>query len=412
MSELARTDPEIADVLEKERLRQLNGLELIASENIVSRAVLEAQGSIMTNKYAEGYPGKRYYGGCEFYDVAENLARERLKKLFGAEHANVQPHSGTQANMAAYFSVMKPGGTLMSMSLSQGGHLSHGSPVNFSGQLFRIVPYGVDLETEVLDYGVIEAIARKEKPNVIVCGASAYPRTIDFKAFMEIAEAVGAYCIADIAHIAGLCATGVHPTSVNVTHITTTTTHKTLRGPRGGAIMCGKEFAQAVDKAVFPGMQGGPLMHTIAAKAVCFKEALRPQFTDYNRQIVKNCQVLAETLIDGGLRLVSGGTDNHLLLIDLSKQGITGLEAENALGCAGITVNKNTIPRETRSPFVTSGLRIGTPAVTSRGMKEAEMRFVGDKIVHVIRNIKDDAVIARVKGEVVAMASRFPIFPE
>ena len=412
MSELARTDPEIADVLEKERLRQLNGLELIASENIVSRAVLEAQGSIMTNKYAEGYPGKRYYGGCEYYDVAENLARDRLKQLFGAEHANVQPHSGTQANMAAYFSVMKPGGTLMSMSLSQGGHLSHGSPVNFSGQLFRIVPYGVDLETEVLDYGVIEAIARKEKPNVIVCGASAYPRTIDFKAFMEIAEAVGAYCIADIAHIAGLCATGVHPTSVNVTHITTTTTHKTLRGPRGGAIMCGKEFAQAVDKAVFPGMQGGPLMHTIAAKAVCFKEALWPQFTDYNRQIVKNCRVLADTLTDGGLRLVSGGTDNHLLLIDLSKQGITGLEAENALGCAGITVNKNTIPRETRSPFVTSGLRIGTPAVTSRGMKEPEMRFVGEKIVQVIRNIKDDAVIARVKGEVVAMASRFPIYPE
>jgi len=412
MSELARTDPEIADVLEKERLRQLNGLELIASENIVSRAVLEAQGSIMTNKYAEGYPGKRYYGGCEFYDVAENLARERLKSLFGAEHANVQPHSGTQANMAAYFSVMKPGGTLMSMSLSQGGHLSHGSPVNFSGQLFRIVPYGVDLETEVLDYGVIEAIARKEKPNVIVCGASAYPRTIDFKAFMEIAEAVGAYCIADIAHIAGLCATGVHPTSVNVTHITTTTTHKTLRGPRGGAIMCGKEFAQAVDKAVFPGMQGGPLMHTIAAKAVCFKEALRPQFTDYNRQIVKNCRVLADTLTDGGLRLVSGGTDNHLLLIDLSKQGITGLEAENALGCAGITVNKNTIPRETRSPFVTSGLRIGTPAVTSRGMKEAEMCFVGEKIVQVIRKIKDGAEIARVKGEVVAMASRFPIYPE
>ena len=412
MSELARTDPEIADVLEKERLRQLNGLELIASENIVSRAVLEAQGSIMTNKYAEGYPGKRYYGGCEFYDVAENLARDRLKKLFGAEHANVQPHSGTQANMAAYFSVMKPGGTLMSMSLSQGGHLSHGSPVNFSGQLFRIVPYGVDLETEVLDYGVIEAIARKEKPNVIVCGASAYPRTIDFKAFMEIAESVGAYCIADIAHIAGLCATGVHPTSVNVTHFTTTTTHKTLRGPRGGAIMCGKEFAQAVDKAVFPGMQGGPLMHTIAAKAVCFKEALRPQFTDYNRQIVKNCRVLAEALIDGGLRLVSGGTDNHLLLIDLSKQGLTGLEAENALGCAGITVNKNTIPRETRSPFVTSGLRIGTPAVTSRGMKEAEMRFIGEKIVQVIHNIKDDAVIARVKGEVVAMASRFPIYPE
>ena len=412
MYELATTDPEVADLLEKEHLRQLNGLELIASENIVSRAVLEAQGSIMTNKYAEGYPGKRYYGGCEYYDVVEDLARDRLKQLFGAEHANVQPHSGTQANMAAYFACMKPGGTLMSMSLSQGGHLSHGSPVNFSGQLFRIVPYGVDLETETLDMGVVEEIARKEKPKVIVCGASAYPRTIDFRAFREIADAVGAYCVADIAHIAGLCATGVHPTSVNVTHLTTTTTHKTLRGPRGGAIMCGKEFAQAVDKAVFPGMQGGPLMHTIAAKAVCFREALRPQFTDYNRQIVKNCKTIARVLMDGGLRLVSGGTDNHLLLIDLSDKGITGLEAENALGCAGITVNKNTIPRETRSPFITSGLRIGTPAVTSRGMKEAEMRFVGAKILQVLRDIKDDRAIARVKGEVVAMAGRFPIYPE
>ncbi|MDD1662249.1 MAG: serine hydroxymethyltransferase [Methanomicrobiales archaeon] len=412
MSMLARIDPEVADLLEKERLRQLNGLELIASENIVSKAVLEAQGSIMTNKYAEGYPGKRYYGGCEYYDVVEDLARDRLKKLFGAEHANVQPHSGTQANMASYFACMKPGGTLMSMSLSQGGHLSHGSPVNFSGQLFRIVPYGVDLETETLDYGVVEDIARKEKPNVIVCGASAYPRTIDFKVFREIADTVGAYCVADIAHIAGLCATGVHPSSVNVTHFTTTTTHKTLRGPRGGAIMCGKEFAQAVDKAVFPGMQGGPLMHTIAAKAVCFKEALRPQFTDYNRQIVKNCKVLARALMDGGLRLVSGGTDNHLLLIDLSDKGITGLEAEKALGLAGITVNKNTIPRETRSPFVTSGLRIGTPAVTSRGMKEPEMRFIAAKILQVLRDIKNEQEIARVKGEVVAMAGRFPIYPE
>ncbi len=411
MSELASIDPEVAELLEKERLRQLNGLELIASENIVSKAVLEAQGSIMTNKYAEGYPGKRYYGGCEYYDVVEDLARDRLKKLFGAEHANVQPHSGTQANMASYFACMKPGGTLMSMSLSQGGHLSHGSPVNFSGQLFRIVPYGVDLDTETLDYGVIEDIARKEKPNVIVCGASAYPRTIDFKAFRQIADAVDAKCVADIAHIAGLCATGVHPSSVNVTHITTTTTHKTLRGPRGGAILCGKEFAQVVDKAVFPGMQGGPLMHTIAAKAVCFQEALRPEFTDYNRQIVKNCRVLAQSLLDGGLRLVSGGTDNHLLLIDLSDRGLTGLEAENALGCAGITVNKNTIPRETRSPFVTSGLRIGTPAVTSRGMKEPEMRFIGAKILQVIRDTKDPAALARVKEEVVAMAGRFPIYP-
>jgi len=412
MSELARIDPEVAALLEQERLRQLNGLELIASENIVSRAVLEAQGSIMTNKYAEGYPGKRYYGGCEYYDVVEDLARERLKRLFGAEHANVQPHSGTQANMAAYFACMKPGGTLMSMSLSQGGHLSHGSPVNFSGQLFRIVPYGVDLETETLDMGVVEDIARREKPNVIVCGASAYPRTIDFRAFREIADAVGAKCVADIAHIAGLCATGVHPTSVGVAHLTTTTTHKTLRGPRGGAILCGKESAQAVDKAVFPGMQGGPLMHTIAAKAVCFQEALRPQFADYNRQIVKNCRVLAQALADGGLRLVSGGTDNHLLLIDLSDKGMTGLEAEKALGCAGITVNKNTIPRETRSPFVTSGLRIGTPAVTSRGMKEPEMRFIGAKILQVLSDPKDEKGIARVKEEVAAVAGRFPIYPE
>jgi glycine hydroxymethyltransferase len=284
--------------------------------------------------------------------------------------------------------------------------------VNFSGQLFRIVPYGVDLETETLDMGVVEDIARKERPKVIVCGASAYPRTIDFRAFREIADAVDAYCVADIAHIAGLCATGVHPTSVNVTHLTTTTTHKTLRGPRGGAIMCGKEFAQAVDKAVFPGMQGGPLMHTIAAKAVCFQEALRPQFADYNRQIVKNCRVLAQVLMDGGLRLVSGGTDNHLLLIDLSDKGITGLEAEKALGCAGITVNKNTIPRETRSPFVTSGLRIGTPAVTSRGMKEPEMRFIGAKILQVLKDIRNEQETVRVKGEVVAMAGRFPIYPE
>jgi glycine hydroxymethyltransferase len=405
-------DPEIAAILEKERLRQTNGLELIASENIVSRAVLETTGSIMTNKYAEGYPGKRYYGGCEFYDMAENLARDRLKQLFGAKHANVQPHSGTQANMAVYFSVMEMKDVLMSMSLSQGGHLSHGSPANFSGRLFTVKPYGVDPETEMLDYGQIGEIARKEKPKMIVCGASAYPRTIDFKAFAEIAESVGAYCMADIAHIAGMCATGVHPSPVNVVHFTTTTTHKTLRGPRGGAIMAEPDYAQAVDKAVFPGMQGGPLMHIIAAKAVCFKEALRPSFRDYNRQIVKNCRAVAATLMENGLRLVSGGTDNHLLLIDLTDLGITGIDAENALGRAGITVNKNTIPRETRSPFVTSGLRIGTPAVTSRGMKEEEMRFVGDRIAHVLKDIANTSRQAQVKAEVQALASKFPIYPE
>ena len=412
MSHLARVDPEIAEILEKERQRQTNGLELIASENIVSRAVLETTGSIMTNKYAEGYPGKRYYGGCEFYDMAENLARDRLKQLFGAKHANVQPHSGTQANMAVYFSVMEMKDTLMSMSLSQGGHLSHGSPANFSGRLFTVKPYGVDPTTEMLDYGQVEEIARKEKPKMIICGASAYPRTIDFKAFMEIAESVGAYCMADIAHIAGMCATGVHPSPVNVVHFTTTTTHKTLRGPRGGAIMAEPDSAQAVDKAVFPGMQGGPLMHIIAAKAVCFKEALRPSFRDYNRQIVKNCQTVAATLADNGLRLVSGGTDNHLLLIDLTDLGITGIDAENALGRAGITVNKNTIPRETRSPFVTSGLRIGTPAVTSRGMKEEEMGFIGDRIAYVLKDITDAARQTSVKEEVQAMASKFPIYPE
>ncbi|MDD1678212.1 MAG: serine hydroxymethyltransferase [Methanomicrobiales archaeon] len=413
MLNLKKTDPEIADLLEKEKQRQIQGLELIASENLVSKAVLEVMGSIFTNKYAEGYPGKRYYGGCEFYDVAEDLARERMKKLFGAEHANVQPHSGTQANMAIYFATMECGkDRMMSMSLSQGGHLSHGSPVSFSGKMYQVTQYGVDLETEMLDYGIVEELAKKVRPRLIVCGASAYPRRIDFKAFQEIADGVGAQCMADIAHIAGLCATGVHETSVGVVDFTTTTTHKTLRGPRGGAILCDKEYAQMVDKAVFPGMQGGPLMHTIAAKAVCLKEALQPSFTEYNRQIVKNAQKIADVLLDAGLRLVSGGTDNHLLLIDLSDRGITGLEAEIALGRAGITVNKNTIPRETRSPFVTSGLRIGTPAITTRGMKEAEMEQIGALIAQVLRDIHDEAVIRKVKDEVVALASRFPIYPE
>ncbi len=412
MSYLSKTDPEIADIIEKERLRQLNGLELIASENLVSYAVLEAMGSIMTNKYAEGYPGKRYYGGCEFHDMAENLARDRLKKLFGAEHANVQPHSGTQANMAVYFAFMKLGEKILSMKLNQGGHLSHGSPVSFTGKFYQVAQYGVDPKTEMLDYGAVEEMARKEKPQIIVCGASAYPRTIDFKAFQEIADGVGAYCMADIAHIAGLCASGIHPNSVGVVNFTTTTTHKTLRGPRGGAIMCNNEYAQAIDKAVFPGMQGGPLMNTIAAKAVCFEEALKPSFKEYSRQIVKNARVLAETLTDNGLRLVSGGTDNHLMLLDLTGQGITGLEAEVALGKAGITVNKNTIPNETKSPFVTSGLRIGTPAVTSRGMKEAEMRRIGAWIARVLKDIHNEAVIREVHADVTLMAGRFTLHPE
>jgi glycine hydroxymethyltransferase len=412
MSYLSKTDPAIADIIEKERLRQVNGLELIASENVVSRAVLEAMGSIMTNKYAEGYPGKRYYGGCEFHDMAENLARDRLKKLFGAEHANVQPHSGTQANMAVYFAYMKLGEKILSMKLNQGGHLSHGSPVSFTGKFYQVAQYGLDEKTEMLDYGAVAEMAKKEKPQIIVCGASAYPRTIDFKAFQEIADDVGAYCMADIAHIAGLIATGLHPTSVGVTNFTTTTTHKTLRGPRGGAIMCNADLGVAIDKAVFPGMQGGPLMHTITAKAVCFEEALRPSFREYNKQIIKNAKVLAETLMNNGLRLVSGGTDNHLMLLDLTNRGITGLEAETALGRAAITVNKNTIPNETKSPFVTSGLRIGTPAVTSRGMKEAEMRLIGSWIASVIKDIKNEQNIKDVHGKVEALSSRFTLYPE
>lgn len=412
MSYLAKTDPAIADIIEKERLRQVNGLELIASENVVSHAVLEAMGSIMTNKYAEGYPGKRYYGGCEFHDMAENLARDRLKKLFGAEHANVQAHSGTQANMAVYFAAIKLGDKILSMKLNQGGHLSHGSPVSFTGKFYQVAQYGVDPKTEMLDYGQVAEMAKKEKPQIIVCGASAYPRTIDFKAFQEIADDVGAVCLADIAHIAGLVATGLHPTSVGVVNYTTTTTHKTLRGPRGGAIMCNADLGVAIDKAVFPGMQGGPLMHTIAAKAVCFEEALRPSFKEYNKQIIKNAKVLSETLMANGLRLVSGGTDNHLMLLDLTEQGITGLEAETALGKAGITVNKNTIPNETKSPFVTSGLRVGTPAVTSRGMKETEMRLIGGWIASVIKDVKNEKNISDVRGKVEALASQFTLYPE
>lgn len=409
---LEKIDPEIAEIIEKEKNRQINGLELIASENLASQAVLEAMGSILTNKYAEGYPGKRYYGGCEFHDLAENLARDRVCSLFGAEHANVQPHSGSQANMAVYFSIIKPGDKILSMNLSQGGHLSHGSPVNFSGIIYEAHQYGVDLKTEMMDYGQISEMAKKIKPKVIVCGASAYPREIDFKAFAEIANDVDAYCVADIAHIAGLCAAGIHPSPVGQATFTTSTTHKTLRGPRGGFVLCNKEWAQPLDKAVFPGMQGGPLMHIIAAKAVCFKEASTKEFVKYANQVVKNAQVLAETLKGHGVRLVSGGTDNHLCLLDLTNFGLTGLEAEQALGRAGITVNKNTIPNETKSPFVTSGLRVGTPAVTSRGMKEGEMQMIGDWIAAVIKDIKNETLQAKICEDVKAMASQYPLYPD
>ncbi len=421
MSSLANFDPDVAAIIEKERLRQLNGLELIASENIVSKRVLEAMSSIMTNKYAEGYPGKRYYGGCEFHDMVENLARDRLCSLFGAEHANVQPHSGSQANQAVYFAYLNHKDRIMSQSLTQGGHLSHGSRVSITGRWYSIFHYGVDPETEMLDYAAIEEMARIVRPNLIICGASAYPREIDFKAFQEIAETVDARCMADIAHIAGLCATGHHNSPVGVVDVVTTTTHKTLRGPRGGAIMCSKEDAVTIDRSVFPGMQGGPLMHVIAAKAVCFKEAMQPSFTEYCGQIIRNTRAMAEVLADEGLDIVSGGSDNHLILLNLtglSTDGahLTGLEAENALGEAGITVNKNTIPREQLSPFVTSGLRIGTPVVTSRGMKEEEMRQIGHWIARVLKDVARDKnskkAIREVKEEVTALASKYPLYPE
>jgi glycine hydroxymethyltransferase len=412
MSYLQERDPDVSRIVQMEYERQVTGIEMIASENVVSRAVLEAAGSIMTNKYAEGYPGKRYYGGCEFHDQVENLARDRVCALFGAEYANVQPHSGSQANMAVYFTKLQPGQKILSMNLSQGGHLSHGSPVNFSGKIYNVSQYGVDLKTEQMDYGQIAEMAKQTKPDLIVCGASAYPRTIDFKAFQEISEDVGAVCVADIAHIAGLVAAGLHPTSVGVTDFTTSTTHKTLRGPRGGFVLCRKEDGQALDKSVFPGMQGGPLMHIIAAKAVCFFEASTPAFKEYAAQIIKNAQVLAETLKDGGLRLVSDGTDNHLCLLDLTNLGLTGLAAENALGEAGLTTNKNTIPNEQKSPFVTSGLRVGTPAITSRGMKEEEMRKIGAWIVAILKDIDNTSLKTKIRGEVLELASKYSLYPE
>ncbi len=406
---LKTIDPEIYEIMRHEVERQRNKLNLIASENYASRAVLQAQGSVMTNKYAEGYPGKRYYGGCEFVDMAENLAIERAKKLFGAEHINVQPHSGSQANMAVYLAVLKPGDTIMSMDLSHGGHLSHGSPVNFSGKLFNIVPYGVSKETKTIDYDALMEIAKKHKPKLIVSGASAYPRELDFKRFHEIADEVGAMLVADIAHIAGLVVAGIHCDPVPYADFVTTTTHKTLRGPRGGMIMCREEYAKEIDKSVFPGIQGGPLMHVIAAKAVAFREAMSREFNDYQKQIVKNAKKIANELAIRGNEIVSGGTDNHLMLVDLTPANITGKDAEAKLGEAGIILNKNTIPFETRSPFITSGIRIGTPAATTRGMKEKEMVIIADAIDVTIRNMDDADRIKEVKRDILELCNRFPI---
>ena len=405
-------DPEIASAIRDELERQRNGLELIAAENFTSPAVMEAYNNVMTNKYAEGYPGKRYYGGCTFVDVAENLARDRCRALFGAEHVNVQPHSGSQANMAVYLALLKPGDTVMGMALDHGGHLSHGSPVNFSGKIYNVVHYGVNRETEMLDYGEMLDIAKKCSPKMIVTGASAYPRTIDFAALREVADEVGAYLMADIAHIAGLVAARVHPSPIPHADVVTTTTHKTLRGPRGGVVMCRQEIAPAIDRAVFPGVQGGPLMHVIAAKAVAFKEALAPEFKVYQQQIVRNAAVIARTLLERDFELVSGGTDNHLMLVKLLKMPYSGKDAEAALERAGITLNKNTIPFDPTSPFITSGIRIGTPAVTTRGMKEPEMVQIAEMIASVLRNIGDEKVIARVKDEVAELCLKFPLYPE
>jgi glycine hydroxymethyltransferase len=406
---LKTIDPEIYEIMRHEIERQRNKLNLIASENYASRAVLQAQGSVMTNKYAEGYPGKRYYGGCEFVDAAESLAIERAKKLFKAEHVNVQPHSGSQANMAVYLAMLKCGDTIMSMDLSHGGHLSHGSPVNFSGKLFNIVPYGVSKETRTIDYDTLSGLARKHKPKLIVSGASAYPRELDFKRFREIADEADALLLADIAHIAGLVVAGIHSDPVPYADFVTTTTHKTLRGPRGGMIMCKSEYAKEIDKAVFPGIQGGPLMHVIAAKAVAFKEAMNKDFNDYQRQIVANAKKIASELLSRGNELVSGGTDNHLMLVDLTSSGITGKDAEARLGEAGIILNKNTIPFETKSPFITSGIRIGTPAVTTRGMKEKEMVTIAWAINEILQNMNDAEKSKEVKRTILDLCGQFPI---
>ncbi len=410
MSELERVDPQIYEAIERERQRQTYKLQLIASENVASEAVREAQASLMTNKYAEGYPGRRYYGGCEYVDVAETLARERAQKLFGADYVNVQPHSGTQANMAVYFAVLKPGDTICGMNLSHGGHLSHGSPVNFSGQMYKVVFYGVRRDTETIDYEELGRVAREHRPKLIIAGASAYPRIIDFEAFERIARSVEAYLVVDMAHIAGLIAAGVHPSPVPYADFITSTTHKTLRGPRGGLIFAKKDYAKLLNREVFPGIQGGPLMHVIAAKAVAFQEALQPEFAAYQRQIAANAARLAAVLQEGGYRLVSGGTDNHLILVDLTRQGVTGKEAEQALDAAGITVNKNGIPFDEKPPTITSGIRIGTPALTTRGMKEKEMEVVGRLICRVLERPGDEALLARVREEVREFCSGFPLF--
>ena len=412
MSILSQFDPEIAASIHHETERQEYNLELIASENFVSEAVMEAQGSLLTNKYAEGYPGKRYYGGCHHVDVVEQLAIDRAKELFGAEHANVQPHSGSQANMAVYFAACKPGDTILGMNLSHGGHLTHGSPVNFSGRFFNIVPYGVSPETQTIDYAEVERLASEHKPKMIVVGASAYPRIIDFAAFRAIADKVGAAVMVDMAHIAGLVAAGVHPSPIPHAEYVTTTTHKTLRGPRGGMILCREEFAKGINSQIFPGIQGGPLMHVIAAKAVAFKEALQPEFKTYQQQIVKNAKALSEALMARGFKLTSGGTDNHLMLVDFSGTDITGKAAEEALDKAGITVNKNTVPFETRSPFVTSGIRIGTPACTSHGLKETEMDQVAGFIADAVANIGDDQKLSAIMAQVNQLMKRFPLYAQ
>ena len=407
---LIQADPEVAAAIEHERLRQHEGLEMIASENFVSEGVLEAAGSVFTNKYAEGYPGRRYYGGCELTDVVENLARDRAKRIFGAEHANVQPHSGSQANAAAYMAVLQAGDTILGLDLAHGGHLTHGHKLSFSGKLYRTTFYGVRRDTEMIDYDELESIAEREKPKVIIGGGSAYPRFWDFARMRQIADKVGAVYIFDMAHIAGLVAGGVHSSPIPHAHITTTTTHKTLRGPRAGLILCGRDLAAAVDKAVFPGQQGGPLVHIVAAKAVAFGEVLRPEFKTYAAQVVANAKVLAEALQGEGYRIISGGTDNHLMLVDVFSKGMLGSEAELALGKAGITVNKNAIPFDTNPPLKPSGIRIGTPALTTRGMKEAEMRQIAKWITSALEHRNEDAALDRIRGEVAELANQFPLY--
>jgi len=407
---LAQSDPEVSAAVQHEVLRQHEGLEMIASENFVSQAVLEAAGSVFTNKYAEGYPGKRYYGGCEYADVVENLARDRAKQLFGADHANVQPHSGSQANAAAYMAIIQPGDTILGLDLAHGGHLTHGHKLNFSGKLYRVVSYGVRKDTEVIDYDELEQIAEREKPKMIIGGGSAYPRTFDFPRMRQIADKVGAFLVVDMAHFAGLVAAGVHPSPVPHAHIVTTTTHKTLRGPRAGLILCRQDLAAAVDRSVFPGQQGGPLVHIIAAKAVAFKEALQPEFKDYAKQIVSNAKALAESLMAEGYRVVSGGTDTHLMLVDVFVKGMFGSEAEKALGEAGITVNKNAIPFDVNPPMKPSGIRVGTPALTTRGMREEEMRVVGRWIVEALDHRSDAAHLAKIRAQVLDLAEQFPLY--